>query len=470
MPLTKELSDWRGGTLNMVSLVYRLHDTPEGQAFSDVTFLLSDNSVLQAHKLILATASPYFEALFFGSMTNNNDGTEQKIAMKDVESTTFRLLIKLIYRSGKGDTSKLDESKILALMEAADMYLLPKLVETLENTMLTKLSGVFPKKLAEHMDRISQLPLFAKVFKQAKKSIIRFFTKELGDDGVWEQLSQRVQADIAEDLEKITWEEDSEICCDVLHILREMAGYNAPFPELMNMCNYKLSAVIQSYGSKDSFINGMDTKLKLDKQWGDRKKVREQVKSMLDSKTWEELCEKAFSDIVKMLERDENGNANPIWEFVFSAGPRTSQRPDADWHFRSHGEKEAWKGFSRVLKFAHQNSLPRLRDHAKVLMLFAVFYPDVNAINYVMRASEDEIYRDMYKFGMLEVISDLSSYAKSEQWVELPESAILIVRENYKHFKKVKENDVIKAIRKWCAATSSDEQEAKNMFKKIWET
>ena len=103
-------------------------------------------------------------------------------------------------------------------------------------------------------------------------------------------------------------------------------------------------------------------------------------------------------------------------------------------------------------------------------MLFAVFYPDVNAINYVMRASEDEIYRDMYKFGMLEVISDLSSYAKSEQWVELPESAILIVRENYKHFKKVKENDVIKAIRKWCAGTSSDEQEAKNMFKKIWET
>ena len=53
-----QTNDWRGGTLNMMNLIRNLHDTPEGQSMSDVTFLLDDGTELQAHKLILATASP----------------------------------------------------------------------------------------------------------------------------------------------------------------------------------------------------------------------------------------------------------------------------------------------------------------------------------------------------------------------------------------------------------------------------
>ena len=55
----KKDNDWRGGTLNMMDLVWNLHDKPEGKSMSDVTFLLDDETELQAHKLILATASPY---------------------------------------------------------------------------------------------------------------------------------------------------------------------------------------------------------------------------------------------------------------------------------------------------------------------------------------------------------------------------------------------------------------------------
>ena len=65
--------DCRGGTLNMMDLVWNLHDKPEGQSMSDVTFVLDDETELQAHKLILATASPYFEALFYGPFSNNKD-------------------------------------------------------------------------------------------------------------------------------------------------------------------------------------------------------------------------------------------------------------------------------------------------------------------------------------------------------------------------------------------------------------
>ena len=60
----RQANDWREGTLNMMDLIWNLHDKPEGRSMSDVTFILSDGTEFQAHKLILATASPYIESLF----------------------------------------------------------------------------------------------------------------------------------------------------------------------------------------------------------------------------------------------------------------------------------------------------------------------------------------------------------------------------------------------------------------------
>ena len=128
-----EANDWRGGTLNMMDLVCNLHDTPEGQSMSDVTFVLDDATELQAHKLILATASPYFEALFYGPLANNKEPV-QKIEVKDVEADVFRILIQTIYNSGKySENEGKDDKYLLAIMEAADMYLLPELFDILAN-------------------------------------------------------------------------------------------------------------------------------------------------------------------------------------------------------------------------------------------------------------------------------------------------------------------------------------------------
>ena len=122
--------DWRGGTLNMMDLIRNLHDKPGGQSLSHVTFLLSDGTELQAHKLIVATASPYFEALFYGPFANNNNEPMQKIKVKDVEADVFRIIIQTIYLSGRLDNEvKRQDDKFLAIMEAADMYLLPKLFD-----------------------------------------------------------------------------------------------------------------------------------------------------------------------------------------------------------------------------------------------------------------------------------------------------------------------------------------------------
>ena len=67
---------------------------------SDVTFVLDDQTELQAHKLILATASPYFEALFYGPMANNKEPVH-KIEVKDVQADVFRIIIQTIYNSGR---------------------------------------------------------------------------------------------------------------------------------------------------------------------------------------------------------------------------------------------------------------------------------------------------------------------------------------------------------------------------------
>ena len=97
-----EANDWRGGTLNMTDLIWNLYNKPEGQNMSDVTFVLDDGSELQAHKLILATASPYFEALFYGPMASKKEPVKQ-IEVKDVEADVFRIIIETIYDSGKFD-------------------------------------------------------------------------------------------------------------------------------------------------------------------------------------------------------------------------------------------------------------------------------------------------------------------------------------------------------------------------------
>ena len=164
-----ESIDWRGGTLNMMELVRNLLDKPEGQNMSDVTFVLDDGTELQAHKLILATASPYFEALFYGPFANNNNEPMQKIKVKDVEADVFRIIIQTIYNSGRFDVEiKRQDDKFLAIMEAADMYLLPKLCEIMAKEVAFCAEAGIWENLLPHLDRVSQLPLFAKVYRDIK--------------------------------------------------------------------------------------------------------------------------------------------------------------------------------------------------------------------------------------------------------------------------------------------------------------
>ena len=200
-------TDWRGETLHMTDLIRNLHDKPGGQSLSDVTFLLSDRTELHAHKLILATASPYFEALFYGPLANNNNKHVQKIEVKDVEADVFRIIIQIIYHSGNFDIEvNGQDDKYIAVMEAADMYLLPNLFDVMA-TDLTECAKVGHwEDLLPHLDRVSQLPLYSEVYKDIKKWIIEKLPGELRQDVTFFVFfCPRVQADISEDLDKVVW-------------------------------------------------------------------------------------------------------------------------------------------------------------------------------------------------------------------------------------------------------------------------
>ena len=464
----RKAKDWRGGTLNMVDLVWNLHDKPEGQSMADVTFLLSDGTELKAHKLILATASPYFEALFYGPLANNNEPV-QKVEVKDVEADIFRIIIQSIYYSGRFhiDVQRQDD-KFLAIMEAADMYLLPKLFDIMAKEVAECAEAGVWENLLPQLERVSQMPLFSKVYKDIKKWIIQYLPGEIGKrDPLWEKLCPRVQADVTEDLEKIAWEKDVEECQTYIHLLRDIAFTKAPLTELIDKINAKLRPLVQSYKNKEAFIKAMGKIIKLE---GRQKKINQaeihlKVKTLLESKSWEELCETAFGDVVNLLEQVVDNTTDPRSRLKWKPNVPSRYKAGPDWDPDS--ASHAWKLYSGLLEFAHKYSLPRLIDHCELWMMDSLFYPEINALNYVIRASGKKIFENMHKLGLFKVLSEFPQHVTSPHWLKLTESEIVFIKNNRHHSQMATEDRVWTAIQAWCIGNSNDASEVSDKMNRI---
>ena len=95
------MSDWRTPAsgdreipLNLATLFARLHLSSEDK-HHDVTFKLPDGGEVGGHKIVLAVASPVFEAQFYGPMAADNTDV---VAVRDVEpggvfSRTIKLML-----------------------------------------------------------------------------------------------------------------------------------------------------------------------------------------------------------------------------------------------------------------------------------------------------------------------------------------------------------------------------------------
>ncbi|KAJ0181566.1 hypothetical protein K1T71_002288 [Dendrolimus kikuchii] len=115
-------SDWQSGCVKVKERgAYLLQS---GQ-WSDCTFLVGsqpDQVVIAGHKLILAMASPVFEAMFYGGMAERND----PITISDVQPDAFKALLEYIYTDNIKITS-FDEA--CELCYTANKYMLPHLVK-----------------------------------------------------------------------------------------------------------------------------------------------------------------------------------------------------------------------------------------------------------------------------------------------------------------------------------------------------
>ncbi|KAG6460976.1 uncharacterized protein LOC115450622 [Manduca sexta] len=115
-------SDWQ---LECVKVKQRGAYLLQSGQWSDCTFLVGaePNQILMAgHKLILAMASPVFEAMFYGGMAERNEA----IPILDVQPDAFKALLEYIYTDNINISSF---DKACELCYGAKKYMLPHLVK-----------------------------------------------------------------------------------------------------------------------------------------------------------------------------------------------------------------------------------------------------------------------------------------------------------------------------------------------------
>lgn len=126
---TEYEGDWRQGECLVPQLVGKFHDQ---QLWTDVRFTLSDGSVVQAHKLVLAITSPVFEGMFYGPLADKN---LRDVNVEDVKPVGFRRLIQFIYNSRCLSWKMDDPEEWWHILEAANKYMNFRLVDQIERKL-----------------------------------------------------------------------------------------------------------------------------------------------------------------------------------------------------------------------------------------------------------------------------------------------------------------------------------------------
>lgn len=110
----------------------RLKNLLKSQKHTDCSFRV-ENTILNSHKVILCTASPVFEAMFYGPLAET-----RCIHIADITADTFKLMLEYIY-TDEVDLTGTQIEDILELYYCAKKYMLTVLMQKCDHLIRTTL-------------------------------------------------------------------------------------------------------------------------------------------------------------------------------------------------------------------------------------------------------------------------------------------------------------------------------------------
>jgi len=100
--------------------------------YSDINFTLADDTIVFAHKMILAARSDYFRTIFEGSF---RESVQTRINMKEIESSIFLALLRFMYTDEIADT----DDHMVEVLIASGRFLLDDLKQRIEKHLESQL-------------------------------------------------------------------------------------------------------------------------------------------------------------------------------------------------------------------------------------------------------------------------------------------------------------------------------------------
>ena len=145
--------DWREDANSLSEVVDKLYSLPGKLMYTDITFILSDGREVEAHKLILALASPVFETEFYGGQWMEESC--KRLVIED-DMGVFTEFISFIYKQSI-DLSVMSDFQLWDLLYLANKYLIYKLISFESITSEDFIQNVLPSSNIMEREKVKKV-------------------------------------------------------------------------------------------------------------------------------------------------------------------------------------------------------------------------------------------------------------------------------------------------------------------------